>query len=293
MRKRRRALLAAACLLAAVALVALLLRETEPQYQGRSLSQWLESSTPRRPGDPTVAEAREALHHLGTNAFPTLLQWISHDPSTFRKTTLALSRKLPGPVQFRFLHAAADRANKAQMALAILGPEARPTIPELTRLAVTSRGDERALRCINSLQYMGPEALPGLITVITNKGGMVRYYAISCIPRFGTNALPALPILIRALGDQDDVVACEAADALGELALSPSNAAPALVDMLQSTEPVRRTAAARALGGFGPAAGLAAPALRRILADPDQGARDEAKKALLKIAPDTLTNAPS
>jgi len=295
MRKRIAALIAAACLLTGILLVALPGRSPEPQYHGRSLSEWLRTAPTA--GSPNALalsdEARDAVRHIGTNALPVLLRWISYDPSQFKVTLLRLPGALPGSFNPAFLHRAEDRALDAQKAFAVLGPGARAAIPELTRLAMTAHHEKRAGRCIEALGRIGPEALPALLAVSTNTAGVARHRAALTIKSYGTNAYSAVPVLIQLLQDPVDSVAIEAAGALGKLNLSASNAVPALDTTLRGTNSFRRAAAAYALAEFGPEAKAAVPQLKQVLADPLPLARNAAKLALGIIAPEVLTNAPA
>src|SRR5437867_7479502 len=146
-------LLAAACL-AGIAAAA---DQHEPTYEGRTLTDWT------RDLDPHTAvmvghepAAWTAIGHMGTNAIPTLLKWMSEpDPPEPLKPHLAPCFTL-------------SRSERAEFAFRILGGTARPAIPGLTRLARTSSAPNRAERCADSLASIGPEAIPSLLSLVTN-----------------------------------------------------------------------------------------------------------------------------
>jgi hypothetical protein len=98
MRRRNKILIAVAGALPTAALVLAVRPEHEPSYDGRPLSEWLHVCSCRKPERPTYDErekAAQAIRHMGTNAIPTLLRWISYDPTPARQKALTLLRKLP------------------------------------------------------------------------------------------------------------------------------------------------------------------------------------------------------
>jgi hypothetical protein len=112
----------------------------EPRYHGRYLSAWVEeyaeevlyeSDEETDPPLGAVTPSQHALRHIGTNALPYLLEWLTYDsPQWSRKLD-----KLPPGLQdnwiSRSIGVKASRATAAIYAFAALGPEAKPAIPEL------------------------------------------------------------------------------------------------------------------------------------------------------------------
>lgn len=296
MRRRKKILIAIACALSIAALVLAVRPEHEPSYDGRPLSEWLDVFCCRKPERPTYDErekAAQAIRRMGTNAIPTLLRWISYDPTPARQKALTLLRKLPRPLQPRFLWERQTRAFETQAAFYTLGPAARSAIPELTRLATTSSSEDRVYLCSRALSYIGPEALPAMLAIISDPQCKARDDPIPMLFTFRTEARAAVPFLVTCLDDKDDAVACAAAEVLGDLALSNSVVVPALAASLQSTNAARRAHAARGLAGFGREAETVAPQLQQFLTDPSQSTRDEVRRALEQIAPEVITNAPT
>ena len=296
MRRRRKLLILTGCSFAALVLLMVAKRECEPSYDGRSLSEWVHVCSCRKPERPTYDErekAAQAIRHIGTNAIPTLLRWISYDPSQARKTSLALLRHLPKALQPQFLWEREARAFETQVAFYTLGTAARSAIPALTHLAITSSGEERVYYCSRALSYIGPEALPAMLTITSNPQGKARACPLPMLFIFRTEARSAVPFLVACLNDKEDAVACAAAEVLGYLTLSNAVVVPALAASLQSTNAARRAHAARGLAEFGRAAEAVAPQLQQLLSDPSQSARSEARRALEQIAPEALTHAPA
>ncbi len=299
MTKRKKALIAAACLLPIFVLLCFRTDTPEPRYEGRTLSQWLHAhQLPAGPGgpDPTI-DAQQAIQQIGTNALPTLLRWISYDPSKFRTTVLRVSAKLPDAMVPRFLLRPRERVSDACFAFAILGPRASPAIPSLVNLAITSRSQDRGADCAHALNSIGPLALPALISVATstNAPSHARFYAIAHIPTCCTNATIVIPTLLRLLSDSDEFVAAAAASVLGSSFAPQSHptVVPALALNLRSTNETLRALSAYALGNYRQLATSVVPLLKPMLLDASQFVRQYATNALQQIAPEALTNAPA
>jgi len=194
MRTSRRILILTTCLASAGLLAGVLSREHEPQYQGRPLSQWLRDFGHRgiyMEADPAVI----AVRAIGTNAIPCALRWIRYEPSKIRSRIQKLAERLP-PKYESYLISILDgqeRAKNAETLFALLGPKAAGAIPALTGLAATSTTAERAEHCIDSLRYIGPDALPSFLILLTNGRARVRFEAASSVGLLGTNAAPAVP----------------------------------------------------------------------------------------------------
>jgi HEAT repeat protein len=292
-RKHRKLVTALVGFAAAALLIALLARDRQPTYQGQRLSALLEIYG-SHPDDPQVAaNAENALRHIGTNAIPFLLQWISYEPSPLRTKLDSLIEKVPDRWRPRWMDSPGSRSFDAAVAFAVLGAAGSNAIPHLTKQAVTATNEQGTQRATIALSGIGPQALPALLEMTTNSHTMIRYFAIAAISTLGQSASPALPRLIKSLDDPQVEVSCCAADALGRLALDPATSIPALTNLLTNADPARRAYAARGLGGFAQAARPAARHLQNALLDPDGWPQDEARRALDAIAPEMLTNSPA
>jgi len=291
MEKRKRVFIAVMGVAVVVAVFGVCLPPAEPRYHGRSLSSWLEDPDNFISDgfDPSAAGVL-AVRELGTNAIPTLLQWISYEPSPIRQKVNKLLQKLPGPLKPRNAQIGWSRANNAAAGFAMLGSEAQVAAPALVRLALTSSDPNRAQRCIDCLFKMGPEGLLGMCSLITNSQALKQTSAIYRICDMGTNAVPAVPALIKCLEDNDDEVAHAATVVLGELALLPTTTVPALQKALQTANTHRRAWLVSAFYRFGGAAKPAVPQLVAALVDSSSDVRFRATNILLHIAPEALTN---
>lgn len=279
----------------AVAVAALLFqsRDHEPSYDGRSLNDWLVGLTNYN-GDDDTDQAAEAIRQIGTNAIPYLVQYTRYTPWPLRVKAAgviaALAKRLGRDWRLRGSRSEA-RAQGAFDALVILGPAAAVAIPDLTQLAADPGDLGRASRAMFTLGFMGAQALPPLMAILTNQQSRLRPQAAMSLSRLGTNALPAVTIIIDYLRDPNENLAALSAISLGKMRQEPSLVVPALITALQ--DPRRRVGAyaAEAIGQFGDQAGSAVPALVKLLNDPDEGPRQGATNALRAIAPEMLADA--
>jgi hypothetical protein len=144
MSKRQKWFLLLGGVVVAIALMALVTQDREPSYQGRSLSNWIASYDPSNLEiDSTTNQViAAAMRQFGTNALPFLLQWLRYEtPRSGVKSTLrSLVRKLPygmtpdALASWAHIDQQEFRAFSAVAAFALLGDDARPAIPELSKL---------------------------------------------------------------------------------------------------------------------------------------------------------------
>ena len=163
MRKHRKLRIALACLAVVAGVVVFATRDTEPHYQGRSLSQWLmiyyESDRLNRdPAQRPVAAA--AIRAVGTNALPQLIKWTCYEVPTWhayitralpRSTALRSANSRPTRTTvYRGFH----RAHAAQLGFRLLGTNAVSAIPELTTISQDTSRPQAAARAQQVLQSL-------------------------------------------------------------------------------------------------------------------------------------------
>ena len=259
MRPRRLWLILIGVLVLVALIVAVLRRDPEPSYGGRSLSEWLARLAAVPDGDPPQqAQAAAAIRQIGTNALPYLLKWIQYKPLPWTKALNRITGGLIGKYDFLSDYKNAIRAEQAMEAFRALGPGACAAIPQLLRLMNDPSRSWSAGR------------------------------AASVIVRMGTNARPALPALIRLLTNTNPWAAFGAVTALGDLTLEPQLVVPALAPCLLSSNFVIRLFAAHAFGCFGGEARGAVPALLLLLDDPYPDIQFWATNALWAIDPQVM-----
>ena len=305
-RSRRWILLAGA--VAAVALLVLLTRDREPSCQGRSLSAWLQVYARELDDPPSDRKAEAAIRQIGTNALPFLVRWVRHESTgdALKRMVNAMLFRMPEASTPRALQRWADpelsepKGVTAAKAFAVLGDQARPVIPELTKLMNDPAAPAGAETAVLALAGIGKAAVPVLSAQLANTNAPQRPLVALLFgntPALATNADAIVPLLIHCLGESHERLRECAAGALGwRAALDASHAAevvPALTNCLRADCPRNlRFSAVWALGAYGEQARAAVPLLRRLTEDPEELVRVEAAKALGRIAPATLTNAP-
>lgn len=157
MRRRWKILLLAACgLIAVVAVCFFCLRENEPSYNGRTLSEWLE----RAPGDRA---AILAVRQIGTNAVPLLLKWGTKENTPVFRTIRNFAEKLPPSMGGTFISDRFYRASSewytvlAIRGFRVLGRDALPCLR-----AFSANPDPRLRDCASEMAEFITELHPDL-----------------------------------------------------------------------------------------------------------------------------------
>ncbi len=288
-RWRRIFLLLIGCGVLAVLVLMIIGGDREPEYDGKTLSEWLwEHSRGQH-----TAEAEKAVNQIGTRALPWLVSWTGYEYPAWKIELDRRIFKMPEP-----LRGVARRLVRRNRGLQLLGLEgfrilrsrASPAVPELARLMTNWTRVVASAGAAAGLASIGEAGLPPLVDALTNAAtpSPWRCRTAMLIGFMGTNASAAVPVLVRCMKDREEAVAEGAADALGALGVEPGLVVRALADGTTDSRPLVRASAARALGGLGPQARSAIECLVHALGDPDHAMREEATNALLKIAPEVL-----
>ena len=268
------------CVVVAAALcvtIILLRQDNGPRYGGHNLSRWLNILNEARPQSQDAAEATTAIREIGTNALPYALRWIQE-----KRTDSIWS----DPEEETL-----SRCDIAPDIFGVLGPVAKPAIPELVKIACTD--SLASYRAVNSLAAIGPDALPSILGIInnTNATDACRRQAMTRLGNIGTNEATVLPTLVHSMQDTNLETALVAFEALIQLDIKSPMVLSVLTNELENPEIVMRMRAINALIRYGPGAREVLPALARRLQDSDPHVRRFATNALHRIAPDIYTNA--
>jgi HEAT repeat protein len=113
-----------------------------------------------------------------------------------------------------------------------------PSMDDVTRLMQSKDKDERyeAVRRLPRLVPANKEALPALISALSDKDPDVRWVATDGLAKIGAAASEAVPKLIEMLGDPDPTVRAGAAHALGTMGVAGLRSVSAL-EGLARTDP--------------------------------------------------------
>lgn len=247
----------------------------EPSYRGHSLYEWLSTydsldrSTPLRDrvrgwGSDGLNEATAAVRQIGTNAIPSLLMWISHEPSLLRTNVQGVLSE----AEARYL------PHLAVVGFALLGGEARQALPALSLLANDSRTNVAEF-ATEAIIKIGPAALSELISILTNTASPRRRAAAEAIANF-TNASPALPVLLQSVNDQDEMVSVFAAVALAKVPSQEALVLPALTNIFHDSRFMVRWGLLYTLAWHKPREQVMVNVLALALNDPSSDMRTKA-----------------
>jgi hypothetical protein len=198
----------------------------EPEYGGRTISQWLATEGQ----DAKSTDARKtAILQIGTNALPFLIEALQgevldlDDPNWEQKVPAwrdGLIRKI-----------------NALEGFALLGARAALAIPELMRLSKPAPITHNRQAAIDALGCLHETGLPAQLTIVADQAHPERANAIVTIGmahrELGTNGRPAVPFLLSCLRDKNSSIVSVAAEALCKLQLDAETVVPAVTTLMQ------------------------------------------------------------
>ncbi|MDB6035523.1 MAG: repeat-containing protein [Verrucomicrobiales bacterium] len=213
-------------------------RPSEPVYEGKSLSVWLEKHVPNTSADPPFGspgfkKADEALRRIGTNGIPTLLAMIRAHDTPFKLKVVELARKQS---VIRVHHRDARLRNEeAEYAFRILETNAAGAVPGLIRIYQERISPSSQMCAALSLGHIGPmarAAVPVLLRNFTDTNSDVRFYAVSAVYHIGGEPELLVPAYTSALKDSNPSVRWNASSALSNLGRRANSAVPELLAAL-------------------------------------------------------------
>jgi HEAT repeat protein len=299
MTKRRKLLVLLASLALAFGAYVVLVRQSEPRYQGRKLSEWLFEGYPETrdwihrglPTGPSTNEAfAKAMAHFGPRALPFLLEWTDYRGAPNLEDKLATFCGKWGPLKRLEKKLEDWRTKQCGLAYASalsfvhLGAEQkRQAIPILAERLFNTNDSMLSSMAGKALARLPPEGLELLASATTNSNtpDFHRRCCLFDIGSAGTNAGPAMPALLQCLKDPSWVIRDRAVRALKDIRLYPEVVVPALVNALKDTKEDVRGNAAEALRAYGKGATGAVPALLRAANDIKEPVRSAANFTLL------------
>lgn len=271
-----------------VALLALLFRgwESEPCYQGKTLSVWLLQGawTSLR----LTSAQEEAIRSMGTNALPFLVKWVQYVSPPWRVRLTMAARRVVGRFWVLFRDERMERARISLACLQMLGPDVSPVMPELVKMMKRTNVIV-AVRGLQIVDFAGKAGIPVLMDVLTNRQAYVGvFYLESAMGHLGADGHFAVPPLLGCLTNKNWGVAVVAAKWLGRIKMEPEVVVPALARCLEAPDARLRYAVLQTLGEFGTDAQAVIPSVVRELSDPDNDVRSAANYCLHRIEPDFL-----
>jgi hypothetical protein len=297
-KRRRRILLIAGAVVALALAVLLRPRESEPVYQGKTLSEWLKIYND--PEDPTAYnlfprsprpilaefydahdtnygaeyaqrewaelarrrdEAAKAVRHIGTNALPHLLRWLDQDlPVPWKAKVAAVRHKLPG--MFRG--------------------------GRLVNWWLNARGYNLLTLADCGFELLGSNAspaVPELTRRMNTRNSTSGAFAIAALGLIGTNGLaPMLTALTNAQSPNRAAIVRSLKD---PVKIMGTNAGPAIEVLARCVGDKDIVVATLSVDTLRSSAGRSAvPALTALLNAPDPYVRNCATNALYQIEPE-------
>jgi len=190
------------------------LREREPVYQGRRLSDWLEQyydalENPESPmtggatvvgvtadglgGEESSKQAEAALRAIGTNAIPLLLRMAKAHDSAFKRRWIVLSyRQSLIPKTLVPLRPRSDFVYRGRSGVGFytLGSAAKPAVPALMRLLDNENRDVRAdaARTLGYMRSVAQDAVPRLVECLRGEDSETRMAAAEALKRIDPEA---------------------------------------------------------------------------------------------------------
>lgn len=271
----------------------------EPVYQGRRLTSWLKQLddgeafgiSSSRPLSLTSSqlEAASAIHAMGTNALPFLMDDLHARPTEesrrvrfYRWSNKHLPDWLHSTLFPSMDTTEEDRIRwRAAQGLSALGARAKPALPELKRLLFTNFWHSSIKESAYALAAIRPEGIDILTNSIqTNNewSGMCAIWALGQHPDTGTNCIP---FLIQCTKSSSQGTAEGAIEVLGLFHTEAAQVVPVLTNLLTSPNTQLSTRAAISLGRFGKKAAEALPLLQNMTNAP--ATRDAALQAIRQI----------
>ncbi|MBA4146599.1 MAG: hypothetical protein H0X66_00680 [Verrucomicrobia bacterium] len=255
---RTRILVGLACLSVAAAIGLFFWSDKEPQYKGRTVTEWTYVyAAARLDGDQLGAqEAEYAIKQIGTNGIPAILACISQEKGRSQEPSFMTKIPLMGDWILDARQKREDKAFAAENFFHLLGSQCTSAIPQLSRIVDTSTDVDVRHRAITSLLSIGDEALPIFARFIGEPEHPARLLAVGLLSiRFYskglTNGVHLIPHLSSLSTNANTQVAAKAVRALAILAPNPQIAVSIALNAFQSTNEQMRVAAVYAFGDLG------------------------------------------
>jgi HEAT repeat protein len=243
-------------------------RPSLPEYQGKTVYDWMFES---RSSD---LDSNPGLKAIGSNAVPYLAralamrktpydryQWVRHPVAQYFLTNARFGLRWTRPSR--------EVRHAATWSLLEFDFEATPALPELYAELMSPDAADRqmVIACIGSAARP-EESVPRLVQawpLCLNDPYNVRHDLLYTLGIAGSNAAPlALPIAIEALDDPKPAIRVAAADALNRWGAPAPEAIPKLVSYISGTNVQLAVASAAALGRITNRADNAIPLIREL-----------------------------
>jgi HEAT repeat protein len=271
----------------------LIICTSEPRYQGRTLTSWLQQYEDGSVMAETqrVAEAQNAVRAIGAKkALPKLLKLVEakDDPVSLWMIDKGEKFRISDKWGTRFFrwHSAEDFEWLGQQGFEILGTNAAPAVDELGKLL--NENDhvlitEQCLVTERCLESIGKPAEQVVCQALTNSNPAIRQWAVDQLAPVMDDVVVYIARIKPSLKDPSDAVQRTTVDAIGIQTSAPELAVPPLIEALKG--PSVSANAANALANFGTNALVAFPILTNLVENGNDDTASAALKTSIIIAP--------
>lgn len=256
--------------------------EPEPQFEGRTLSQWLPEIQSQ--DTETHRKAVEAFRKMGPKAVPFLIADLKRTDSFLKAKMLALVRQQV-PSRHALLMSQSERHQRSINVLRQMQPHSKEVIAALSAHLNNTNTGIWALNALVPVGDEGPlraETAEPLTVALRSADVGVRRTAASVMHRLPSDNPRAIAALQRSLGDPDKSVRLLAAMALTRASTNASVIIPAYVHLLEQ-HPGFEKHALRGIVRFESQAVEAVPVLIRLAKGENNELRQQAVYTLGRI----------
>ena len=252
--------------------------QDEPVYRGKTLSAWLDDRHEPYPGSVVLTkEAEAAVRAIGTDAIPSLMNWLRASDSSGNQIANMVVGRLRVPLRVPDSY---EMQTRAAYGLAALGPVAKPVFPEIAMIALKDAQNEgQRVNAINAFTNCDADTMRLLAAALKDPDRNIRLRAISAL--FHLRVAPdevCLSALEGALKDQDAQVRALASGTTTRF----EEELEACAAGLEQDDPTYRARAARILGSYRTRARKYLPNLEAA-ADDDPDIRTAIAEAIQQI----------
>jgi HEAT repeat protein len=258
------------------------IRLNEPRYNGRTLTGWLqEYSDASMDETQRLAEARSAVLAIGApKALPRILTLATTEDDPVSTWMTAKTEEF----RIRFFHwrSTIDSQLMGFAGFEILGTNAAPAVPKLTRLLRDNKQAIAAARCLVNIEKPAEMAL---CQCLTNSNPAVRRLGIAGLASATDDVEIYLARVGGLLRDSDSYVRFAAVESIGEQQNAPELTIPLLMAAVGDNDDNVSSLAVRALSRFGTNAAAAFSTLTNAINSAKLASARAASTAIVKIAP--------
>lgn len=232
----------------------------EPSHGGHPLSYWLQQYEPDTKAGAYIpfrpsAKSVVAIRQIGTNALPTLLQWMTRPETGIKGSIVTLvndnripffARRMLFPAYPKDYH-----PDWAILTFRVLGPDAETATSSLAQMLYAPNNARWAVMALCAIGPQGATALEKTLPAIGD--GILRANIISQLEHGITPSLERYyaPFLAEQLNhDSHSAVRMSIAQVLGKLTNSATVVVPALTKALQDRDGGVRLSATQSLAHF-------------------------------------------